>query len=169
MLTVNGIYTGANEINPSWNNVEFTAGNSINGPGNTILYAWCESGCTNSAAASLVWVNLGSDTMAANGVAGNTITIYMNFVPGNVMSGPTSYTGGPTAFRRELCADKLRPIRQRGERVQQLLELFKARFAWWLVCLQSKLYREQWAFGHGSTKRFCGICRISDNHTDSVH
>ena len=92
MLTVNGIYTGANEINPSWNNVEFTAGNSVNGPGNTILYAWCESGCTNSAA-SIVWVNLGSDTMAANGVAGNTITIYMNFMPTNVMTSNTAYTG----------------------------------------------------------------------------
>jgi hypothetical protein len=31
--------------------------------------------------------------MAANGVAGNTITIYMNFMPTNVMTSNTAYTG----------------------------------------------------------------------------
>jgi hypothetical protein len=90
MLTIDSAsYSGANEINSNWNNVEFTSGNSVNSPSNTPLYAWCESGCSNSAGSTVVWVNLGSTTISADGNA----VIYMNFMPSNIMSGHTSYTG----------------------------------------------------------------------------
>ena len=69
-------------------NVEFTTGPG--GTGNQ-LQAWCESSCTSSST-STWWVNLGSNILAAYPSTGNTITIYMNFMPGSVMS-PTGPTG----------------------------------------------------------------------------
>src|SRR5271157_992725 len=69
-------------------NVEFTSGNPATS-GGTPLYAWCESGCTNSVS-SVLWVNLGSSTI---GASGGTLTVYMNFMPSNVMTSSTAYIG----------------------------------------------------------------------------
>src|SRR5271157_4365773 len=69
-------------------NVEFTSGNPATS-GGTPLYAWCESGCTNSVS-SVLWVNLGSSTI---GASGGTLTVYMNFMPSSVMTSSTAYIG----------------------------------------------------------------------------
>jgi hypothetical protein len=65
-------------------NIEFSTGQFGTG---TVLQAWIESGASNSATSTVYWVNLGSTIIAAN----SSITVYMNFMPGNVMSasGPT--------------------------------------------------------------------------------
>ena len=86
MITVSTSYTAYGEL-ANMQNVEFTTG--IGGTG-TILQAWCESSCTSSST-STWWVNLASDTMAAAPGPGNSITIYMDFMPSSVMSssGPT--------------------------------------------------------------------------------
>ena len=75
-------------------NIEFTSGAPIGTPGNVPLYAWIESGASNSASNTVVWVNLGSSTVPAeSGSTPGTLTIYMNFVPGTdpVTSGYTGY------------------------------------------------------------------------------
>ncbi len=86
MITVGTSYTAYGEL-ANMQNVEFTTG--IGGTG-TILQAWCESSCTSSST-STWWVNLASDTMAASPGPGNSITVYMDFMPSSVMSssGPT--------------------------------------------------------------------------------
>jgi hypothetical protein len=82
MLSVDSSnYNGANEIDPLWNNVEFSSGNTITN-GGTPLQAWVESNPTNSGT-TVVWVNLGAMQVPANG---GTATIYMNFMPNSVMS-----------------------------------------------------------------------------------
>jgi hypothetical protein len=58
----NTAYYASNLDNVNWQD----------GAGN-ILYSWLESGTTNTATASVYWVNLGSRTIAANG---GTLTIY---------------------------------------------------------------------------------------------
>jgi len=64
-------------------NVEFTTSPNAQG---TVLDAWIESNASNTATDTVYWVNL------PNGIpTSNSITIYMNFMPYNVMSsnGPT--------------------------------------------------------------------------------
>jgi YVTN family beta-propeller protein len=75
-------------INSGWRNVEFTVGGPASS-GGTPLYAWVESNSVNTAANTLVWVNLGGVSVPAN----NALTIYMNFMPSNVMNSTSSYTG----------------------------------------------------------------------------
>ncbi len=84
-------YGGANEIASNWDNVEFTSGAPANAPnnGNTPLYAWCESGCTNSASNTIVWVNLSATSIYSDSNA----VIYMTFLPNAIMTGPNSYMG----------------------------------------------------------------------------
>ena len=84
MITIDSS-TYSQYINAQWTNVEFTLNAPAN-EGGTQLQAWVESGATNSATSTIVWVNL------PNGIAGGgSTTIYMNFMPYNVMSasGPT--------------------------------------------------------------------------------
>lgn len=82
MLTVDSATYG-NYINSAWSNIEFSTGAADTG---TILQAWVESGATNSASSTIVWVLL-TNSIAADS---NTV-IYMNFMSSNVMSssGPT--------------------------------------------------------------------------------
>ena len=70
-------------INSAWSNVEFTTSAAATG---STIPAWVESGNTNTASSTIVWVNLPA-SIPANG---NTV-IYMDFMPTNVMSasGPT--------------------------------------------------------------------------------
>jgi hypothetical protein len=82
--------TYSSYINSGWTNVEFTATQPIGTSGNVPLYAWVESNAVNSATNTVVWVNLGSSTIPANS---GTLTIYMNFMPSNVMTSNTAYTG----------------------------------------------------------------------------
>jgi hypothetical protein len=89
MLNVNSL-AYSSYMNSGWSNVEFTSGNPIGLSGNVPLYAWVESNAVNTATNTLVWVNLGSSTIAANG---GTLTIYMNFLLSNVMTSNTAYTG----------------------------------------------------------------------------
>ncbi len=79
----------ADFIRPKWTNIEFTTGPHSG----TVLQAWVESGATNASTRTVVWINMGSDTIAANS---NTV-IYMDFMPGNVMS-----ASGPTGEAPEL-------------------------------------------------------------------
>ena len=67
-------------------NIEFTTGPHGTG---TILQAWIESGAYNTSISTLYWVDLGSTTIAVN----SSLIIYMNFMPGSVMTGSTGYTG----------------------------------------------------------------------------
>jgi len=68
-------------------NVEFTTSEFAQG---SALDAWIESGASNTATDTVYWVNLPNGIGASNS-ASNSITIYMNFMPSNVMSssGPT--------------------------------------------------------------------------------
>ena len=70
-------------INTAWSNVEFTTGAGGTG---TALQAWVENNATNTATNTLVWVSLPSGIAASS-----SVTIYMDFMPGSVMSssGPT--------------------------------------------------------------------------------
>jgi hypothetical protein len=69
MLTVDW-NTYAPYLNPGVSNVEFFDGSG------TLLYGWCESSCSNTATSSVVWVNLGSDTIAGDG----TLVVYIGFL-----------------------------------------------------------------------------------------
>jgi YVTN family beta-propeller protein len=85
-LTINSLkYSSL--INSGWSNVEFTTGPFATG---TPLYAWVESNAINTATNTVVWVNLGSNNIAANG---NSLTIYLDFMPSNVMTSNTALTG----------------------------------------------------------------------------
>ncbi len=78
-------YSGANEINSGWSNVEFTSGAPA-GSGGTALQAWIENNPSNAASDTRVWLYL------PNGIpASSSMTVYMNFMPTNVLSnsGPT--------------------------------------------------------------------------------
>ncbi len=92
-LTIDSAAYG-NYINSGWSNVEFST--DVPGTlGNTYLNAWVESGASNTAANTVVWVNL------PNGIgAGNSITIYMDFATNNVLSiaGPTGEAPTLSAF-----------------------------------------------------------------------
>lgn len=80
-------YDGANEINSGWQNVEFTY-NSPAYSGGTPIYAWVESGASNTATSTVVWLKLTKAIPASS-----SVTVYMNFMPSNIMSSTTSYTG----------------------------------------------------------------------------
>ncbi len=82
--------TYSSYINSGWTNAEFTASAPIGTAGNVPLYAWIETNAINTATNTLVWVNLGTNTIAGSG---NTLTIYMNFLPSNIMTSNTAYTG----------------------------------------------------------------------------
>ncbi|MEM0201162.1 MAG: hypothetical protein QXD23_02040, partial [Candidatus Micrarchaeaceae archaeon] len=73
--------------------IEFTASAPIGMSGNVPLYSWIESGASNTATNTVVWVNLGSNTIGVAGSGSNTLTIYMNFLTSNtpVTSGYTGY------------------------------------------------------------------------------
>jgi hypothetical protein len=88
MVQIGVSYTANGEA-ANLNNIEFTTGPGAAG---TPLYAWCESGCTSSST-SIWWVNLSTDTMSAAPGPGNSITIYMNFMPTPIMTTNTAYTG----------------------------------------------------------------------------
>ena len=79
--------------NANMSNIEFTTGTGGSG---TVLDAWCESGCSNTATSATVWVNLGSSTIGAS----SSLTIYMNF-----MSSASPVTNGYTGYAPQLyCA-----------------------------------------------------------------
>ncbi len=80
MLTVNSSTYSSQELS-GLQNVEFSVGGPI-GDGGTALESWLESGNTNTSTSTVYWVNLGSNTISANG----TLTIYMNFMPTNVLN-----------------------------------------------------------------------------------
>ena len=86
MINVSTDYSSSGE-GANLQNVEFTTNAPASASGNVPLYSWCESGCTSSST-SKWWVKLTSSINANS----NTI-IYMNFMPGNVMSSSSSYTG----------------------------------------------------------------------------
>jgi len=70
-------------------NVEFSTLPAGQG---TVLNAWIESGASNTSTSTVYWVNL------TNGIpASNSITIYMTFMPTNVMS-----SSGPTGEASQL-------------------------------------------------------------------
>ncbi len=77
MITINSQSYSA-YINSNWNNVEFTTGPDATG---TVLQAWVESGASNGAASTVVWVDLPYSIAASS-----TNTINMDFVGGSVMS-----------------------------------------------------------------------------------
>ena len=82
MLSVNSLKYNT-YINSNWLNVEFTSGPSATG---TVLQAWVETNALNSVKNTIVWVTLPS------GIGGSgSNTIYMDFMPSNIMSsaGPT--------------------------------------------------------------------------------
>jgi len=85
MITVNSSTYNAYESS-GLQNVEFSA----SAGGGSPLYAWIESGATNTSTSTVYWVNLGSNTIAASG---GTLTIYMNFMSSPAMTGTTGYTG----------------------------------------------------------------------------
>ena len=70
MLTINWtIYNS--QVNSGVTNVEFfdTSG--------AVLMAWCESNTSSGNTSSVVWVNLGANTISGSG---GTLTIYMGFL-----------------------------------------------------------------------------------------
>jgi hypothetical protein len=85
-ITVNSTTYAAYESS-GLQNVEFST--QPGGQG-TILYAWIESGATSASTSTVYWVNLSGNTIAASG---GTLTIYMNFMQGPVMTGAAGYTG----------------------------------------------------------------------------
>jgi hypothetical protein len=88
MLVINS-HTYADFIRSKWTNVEFTTGPHTG----TVLPAWVEQGASNTSTHTIVWVNMGSDTIGGNS---NTV-IYMDFMSSNVMS-----ASGPTGEAPEL-------------------------------------------------------------------
>ncbi|MEM0200816.1 MAG: hypothetical protein QXD23_00205 [Candidatus Micrarchaeaceae archaeon] len=74
-------------------NIEFTLNEPYGISGSVPLYSWIESGASSTATKSIVWVNLGSQTLGPVDTNLNNITIYMNFLPNNspVTSGYTGY------------------------------------------------------------------------------
>jgi hypothetical protein len=89
-ITVNSTTYAAYE-SAGLKNVEFTTGTNATG---SQLQAWIESGISTASASTIYWVNLGAGIVPANG----TLTIYMNFMPTNIISsaGPTGCA--PTTF-----------------------------------------------------------------------
>ena len=74
-------------------NLELTSIAPIGTSGNVPLYAWIESGASKTATNTIIWVNLGSNTINAAGSGSNTLTIYLNFLTNNnpVINGYTGY------------------------------------------------------------------------------
>ena len=84
-------------------NIEFTTGGPAGVLGSVPLYAWIESGASSTASNTVVWVNLGSSTLSAEGGGSNTLTVYMNFLSSNspVTAGYTGYA--PELWCASLC------------------------------------------------------------------
>ncbi len=80
-------------INANLSNVEFTADAPAGTSGNVPLYSWIESGASSTATNSVIWINLASYTIGAEGSSSDTLTIYMNFLTSNspVTSGYIGY------------------------------------------------------------------------------
>ncbi len=80
-------------VKSNLSNIEFSSGAPIGTSGNTPLYAWIESGASSTATNTVIWINLGSNTIGAAGSGSNTLKIYMNFLNSNspVTSGYTGY------------------------------------------------------------------------------
>ena len=76
-------------INSNWSNVEFTTGAGATG---TVLHAWVEGNASGApiSATTPVWVNLPSGIGASS-----SVTIYMNFMPGNVMNATCAAGANP--------------------------------------------------------------------------
>lgn len=72
-------------INSNWNNVEFSIGGPLSS-GGVPIDAWVESGASNGAAQTYVWLSIPSPIPALG-----SLTVYMNFASGSVLSssGPT--------------------------------------------------------------------------------
>ena len=78
--------------NKNLSNMLFTADAPENQTGNVPLYSWIESGASNTSTNTLIWINMNSISLGAEGSFKNTTTLYMNFLPNN--SPVTSkYTG----------------------------------------------------------------------------
>ncbi len=92
MIYFNPQSYSANEM-ANLSNIEFTADAPIGTSGNVPLNAWIESGASSSASNTVMWINLGSNTIGAAGTGSNTLTIYMNFLSNNnpVTQGYTGY------------------------------------------------------------------------------
>ena len=76
-------------ITPGWTNVEFTTGPAGTG---TVLNSWVESGATNLATSTEVWVKI------PGGVPTGTSQIYMDFLTTNTLYGGTAPTSAVTGF-----------------------------------------------------------------------
>ncbi|MCW6160160.1 MAG: hypothetical protein LVQ95_03685 [Candidatus Micrarchaeales archaeon] len=79
-------YAYVNYINSNWDNVEFSTGPGATG---TILKAWVEWGAS-TASTTGVWINLPSGIGASS-----SYTIYMNFMPSNVMNATCAAGANP--------------------------------------------------------------------------
>ena len=92
MIYFNPTAYASNEME-NLSNIEFTAAAPIGTSGSVPLYSWIESGASNTATNTVIWVNLGSNTMGVAGSGSNTLIIYMNFLSSNtpVTSGYTGY------------------------------------------------------------------------------
>ena len=99
MIYFNPTSYSSNEM-ANLSNIEFTASAPIGTSGNVPLYSWIESNAFSTSTNTVIWVNLGSNTMGAAGSGSNTLTIYMNFLNSN-----TPVTSGYTGYAPELwCA-----------------------------------------------------------------
>ncbi len=78
--------------NKNLSNMLFTLNAPADQASNTPVYAWIESGASNSSANTIVWLNL-QDGLGATGSFSNDTTVYMNFLSDNspVTSGYTGY------------------------------------------------------------------------------
>ena len=92
MIYFNPTSYSSNEM-ANLSNIEFTASAPIGTSGNVPLYSWIESNAFSTSTNTVIWVNLGSNTMGVAGSGSNTLTIYMNFLNSNtpVTSGYTGY------------------------------------------------------------------------------
>ncbi len=75
--------TYSSYITKNLSNIEFTSGSPGGTYGGTPLYSWIESGASSSSSNTVIWINLGSNTIGAAGSGSNTLTVYMNFLPDN--------------------------------------------------------------------------------------
>jgi hypothetical protein len=78
--------------NANLSNVEFTTGPAATG---SVLDSWIESGASNTATKTVIWVNLGSNAITGGG----TQVIYMDFLP---MANTTPVTSGVTGYAPQL-------------------------------------------------------------------
>ncbi len=86
MFSINPSTFAQNGLNANMSNIEFTTG--VGGSGIPVN-AWIESGASNTATSSIIWLKL-PDGITSNG---GTETLYMNFLSNNnpITSGVTGY------------------------------------------------------------------------------